>query len=106
MVSSVILDKSFKGSKELKLDAVFIAIGHIPLSSLAKQIKVEIDEKGYIKTNEDSATNIKGVFAAGDITNSKFKQAITGVAEGVIAAYHVYEYVNKEIPICGCSEDN
>jgi len=106
MVSSVILDKPFNGSKELKLDAVFIAIGHIPTSDLAKQIKVAIDEKGYIKTDEDSATNIKGVYACGDVTNNKFKQAITGVAEGVIAAYNVYEYINKEAPICGCSEDN
>jgi thioredoxin reductase (NADPH) len=106
MVSSVILDKPFNGSNELKLDAVFIAIGHIPLSSLAKDLGVSIDSKGYIKTNEDSATNIKGVYACGDVVNSKFKQAITGVAEGVIAAYNVYQYINNGVPVCGCSEDN
>jgi len=106
MVNSVILDKEYKGSKELKLNAVFIAVGHIPKSDLAKQIDVKIDEKGYIVTDESSKTNVKGIFAAGDVTNSKFKQAITGVAEGVIAAYHVYEYINKEAPVCGCSEDS
>jgi len=104
-VISVVLDKLYKGSKELKLDAVFVAIGHIPISDLAKQINVKIDEKGYIVTDEDSATNVKGVFAAGDVTNSKFKQAITGVAEGVIAAYNVYEYITKEKVVCGCGED-
>ncbi len=106
MVSSVVLDKPFDGSNELKLDAVFIAIGHIPLSSLAKQIKVDIDKKGYIKTDEDSKTNVKGVFACGDVVNSKFKQAITGVAEGVIAAYNVYQYITNKLPVCGCSEDS
>lgn len=105
-VKSVILDKPYKNSKELKLDAVFIAIGHIPTSDLAKQINVKTDERGYIITNEDSETNIKGVFAAGDVTNKKFKQAITGVAEGVIAAYNVYEHITKEKVVCGCSEDN
>ncbi len=106
MVSSVILDRPFKGSKELKLDAVFIAIGHIPTSDLAKDLKISLDEKGYIKTDENSATNIKGIYACGDVTNNKFKQAITGVAEGVIAAYNVYEHISKEMPVCGCSEDN
>jgi len=105
-VKSVELDNEYNGSKELKLDAVFIAIGHIPNSSLAKDIKVKVDVKGYIITDEDSKTNVKGVFACGDVTNSKFKQAITGVAEGVKAAYNVYEYVSKEKIICGCSEDD
>lgn len=105
MVSSVVLDKPFNDSSELKLDAVFVAIGHIPNSELAKQIKVSIDSKGYIKTNADLATNVKGAYACGDVTNSKVKQAITGVAQGVIAAYNVYEYVNKELPVCGCSEE-
>jgi len=105
-VNSVTLDKPYRGSKELKLDGIFVAIGHIPNSDLAKQVGVKLDEKGYIVTDEDSKTNIKGVFAAGDVTNSKFKQAITGVAEGVIAAYNVYEYINKETPVCGCSEDS
>jgi thioredoxin reductase (NADPH) len=104
-VNSVTLDKEYNGSKELKLDAVFVAIGHTPISDLAKQIGVSIDKKGYIITNDDSATNLNGVYAAGDITNSKFKQAITGVAEGVKAAYNVYEYINNELPVCGCMDD-
>ncbi len=105
-VQSVILDKEFNGSKELKLDALFMAIGHIPNSLLAKDLKVKLDDKGYIITDDNSATNVGGVFAAGDVTNSKFKQAITGVAEGVKAAYSVYEYVSNEKIICGCSDDD
>jgi len=105
-VNKIILDKPFKGSKELNLDALFIEIGHIPISDLAKSISVKTNEKNEIMIDKDSKTNVKGVFAAGDVVNSKFKQAITGVAEGVIAAYNVYQYINNELPVCGCSEDN
>lgn len=105
-VKKVILDKPYKGSKEFKLDALFIEIGHIPISELAKQIGAKTNEKNEIIVDRDSKTNIKGVFACGDVVNSKFKQAITGVAEGVIAAYNVYQYINNEAPVCGCSEDS
>ncbi len=106
-VKSIFIDKPYKGSKELKLDALFIEIGHIPLSDLAKQIGIKTNQKGEIITNkETSATNIKGVYACGDVADNRFKQAITGVAEGVIAAYNVYQYINNELPVCGCSDDN
>jgi thioredoxin reductase (NADPH) len=106
MLQSVILDKPYNGSNELKLDAVFVAIGHTPLSTLAGQIGAKIDTKGYIITNEDAQTNIRGIYACGDVTSSKFKQAITGVACGVTAAYNVYQYIKNDMPVCGCSEDN
>ncbi len=105
-VNKIILDKPYKGSKELNLDALFIEIGHIPISDLAKSINVKTNEKNEIIIDKDSKTNINGVYAAGDVTNSRFKQAITGVAEGVIAAYNVYQYITDELPVCGCSEDN
>lgn len=106
-LTTIILDKPYKNSKEFKLDALFIEIGHIPISNLAKQIGVKTNQKGEIITNkETSATNIKGIYACGDVADNKFKQAITGVAEGVIASYNVYQYITNELPICGCSEDN
>ena len=105
-VNSIVLDKPYKGSKEFKLDALFIEIGHIPLSELAKSIGIKTNDKKEIIIDKDSATNVKGVFACGDVVDSKFKQAITGAAEGVIAAYNVYQYVKNELPVCGCSEDN
>lgn len=95
-VESVILDRAYKGSKELKLSGVFIAIGHIALSDLAKPLGVKIDEKGEIVIDhKTSETNIKGVYAAGDVADKPFKQAITGVAEGCTAAYSAYEYITK-----------
>lgn len=95
-VKSVILDRELKGSKELFIDGVFVAIGHIPLSDLAKQIGVETNDKDeIIIEHKTSKTNVEGVFAAGDVTNREFKQAITGVAEGCTAAYSAFEYTSK-----------
>lgn len=81
--------------RTLELQGVFIAIGHLPQNELAKQLGVELAENGEIKIDRLSATNVPGVFAAGDVANNTFKQAITGSAEGVAAAFSAYEYVRK-----------
>ncbi|MBW2974581.1 NAD(P)/FAD-dependent oxidoreductase [Candidatus Woesearchaeota archaeon] len=105
-VTGVVFDKPYKGSKEFRLDALFIEIGHVPVSGLAKQIGVKTNRKGeIISSKETAATNVKGVYACGDVADNRFKQAITGVAEGVIAAYNVYQYINNEMMVCGCSDD-
>ena len=96
-VKSVFLDKKHKGSNELKLEGVFVAIGHIVLSDLAKPMGVSLNNEGEIKINHmTSETNIPGVFAAGDVTDKKFKQLITGVADGCTAAYSAYEHITKK----------
>lgn len=92
-VSGVKLDKPYMGSDILPLDAVFIAIGHEPLSDLAKSIGVETDEKGYVKISRNSETNVPGFYAAGDVTDTRFKQAIVGVGEAVEAVYSAYLYL-------------
>jgi len=98
-VTSVVLDNPYKGSKALPLDGLFISIGLIPLSDLAKKVGVATNKKDEIIIDKESKTNVAGVYAAGDVADTKFKQAITGVAEGVAAAYEVYEYVNKQLVI-------
>lgn len=96
VVKSIILDKPHKGKKEIKVDGVFVAIGHIPLSELAKPLGVETDDHGEIKIDHRTAeTNVPGVFAAGDVSDKGFKQLITGVGDGCTAAYYAYEYVTK-----------
>jgi len=95
-ITNVTLDKEHKESKTLKLGGLFIAIGHIILSDLAKDINVKINKKGEIITDKLSQTNIPGAYAAGDVSDGAFKQLITGVAEGCTAAYSAYEYINKE----------
>jgi len=97
MVKSVVLDKAFEGKKEIVLDGVFVAIGHIALSGLAKELGVKLNKKGEIIINhKDSSTNVGGVFGAGDVADKPFKQAITGVAEGATAAHSAYEFINGE----------
>ncbi|MFX1419534.1 MAG: NAD(P)/FAD-dependent oxidoreductase [Promethearchaeota archaeon] len=90
-VKSVVFDNG----KELEIDGVFIEIGSIPNSGLAKSVGVETNDKGEIKINRKSETNIPGIFAAGDVADAPFKQAITGVSEGVIAAYSAFDYVKE-----------
>ncbi|MBI3190642.1 FAD-dependent oxidoreductase [archaeon] len=95
-VESVILDNPCKGKNEFPLDAVFIEIGWIPLSDVAKSLGVSTNEKGEIIINRNSETNIPGAFAAGDVTDTRFKQAITGVGEAVLAVYSAYLFIEKK----------
>ncbi|MBS3091261.1 FAD-dependent oxidoreductase [Candidatus Pacearchaeota archaeon] len=96
VLKSIILDREYKGSKELKLEGLFVAIGHIILSHLAKSLGVKLNEKEEIVIDhKTSETNIPGVYAAGDVADKPFKQVITGVAEGCTAAYSAFEYISK-----------
>jgi len=95
-VKKVKLDRSFRGKKELELDGVFVAIGHIILSSLAKPLGVKLNKKGEIVIDhKTSETSVEGIYAAGDVADKPFKQAITGVAEGCTAAYSAYELISN-----------
>lgn len=94
-VERVVLDKPYNGKKELELDGLFIAIGHIVLSDLAKTLGVKTNEKGEIVTDKTASTNVPGIFAAGDVADTPFKQLITGVAEGCIGAHSAYEFISK-----------
>lgn len=96
-VRSVLLDREYHGSKELPLDGVFIAIGHEVLSGLAEKLGVKLNaKKEIIIDHKTSETNLPGVFAAGDVADKPFKQAITGVAEGCTAAYSAFQYISKD----------
>ncbi|UCG71209.1 MAG: thioredoxin-disulfide reductase [Thermoplasmata archaeon] len=97
-VKSVILDNFKDGThREMEIDAVFVSIGEEPQTQLAKQIGVELDEKGFIKTDKNMRTNIKRVYAAGDITGG-LRQIVTACAEGAIAALSSTEVLGKVYP--------
>jgi thioredoxin reductase (NADPH) len=100
----VLLDQPFKGSKELALDALFVAIGVIPLSEFALKLGVKTNAKGEILIDRDSRTNVPGIYAAGDVGDRAFKQAITGVAEGVVAAYSAFQDIKGDV-VCACDDD-
>ncbi|HJO14530.1 MAG TPA: FAD-dependent oxidoreductase [Candidatus Pacearchaeota archaeon] len=89
--NEVILDKPINNSTSLKMDAIFIEIGHIPLSDLAIKLGVKTNKKGEIIITREARTNIPNIYAAGDVGDLKFKQAITGVGEAVTAMYSIYD---------------
>jgi thioredoxin reductase (NADPH) len=77
-----------KERQKLVSDGVFIFIGMKPNINMFRD-KLELDQWGYIKTNEDMKTNIPGVYAVGDVISKKYRQITTAVADGTIAAMSI-----------------
>ncbi|MBI5158761.1 FAD-dependent oxidoreductase [Candidatus Micrarchaeota archaeon] len=81
--------------KTLELDGVFICVGEVPASELAKKIGVTIDKDGYIQVDKECRTSVEGVYAAGDITGW-LKQIVTAEYMGAQAAISAFEFIKKE----------
>jgi thioredoxin reductase (NADPH) len=96
-VELIEIDNKYNGSNEIKIDGLFIEVGSVPFIDLAKELGVKIDKSGCIIIGASGATNIEGVYAAGDITNGSngLRQIVTAVSEGAIAATSIYGYLKK-----------
>jgi thioredoxin reductase (NADPH) len=88
--------RNVKTGKEqvLKTEGVFVAIGYEPNTSIFKG-QVDLDPKGYIITKNETETNVPGIFAAGDVRDFKYRQAVTAAADGCKAAMDADRFISE-----------
>lgn len=91
------VDNATGETRDIPADGVFVAIGHRPNTDFLNG-QVEVDELGYIVTKGNTtATSVEGVFAAGDVMDSRYRQAITAAGSGCKAAMDVEKYLEGEM---------
>lgn len=91
-VEKMILDNK----TEISLDGIFVAIGSVPNTVFANHLKINLNEKEEIQVDKFGKTNVKGVFAAGDVTDNPFKQIITASSQGVLCAKSCYDLLKEK----------
>lgn len=91
------LSKEYNGSDILNIDGLFIEVGSEPNKDLPGKMGISCDEKGYLVVDQAQRTNVEGIWAAGDCTTNSngFRQVVTAVSEGAIAANDIYKYLQK-----------
>ncbi len=91
-----IKSRNLKTGKEqlLKTDGVFVAIGYEPNTSIFKG-QIDLDPKGYIITHKETETNVPGIFAAGDVRDFRYRQAVTAAADGCKAAMDADRFISE-----------
>jgi thioredoxin reductase (NADPH) len=96
-VRSVVLENTLSHElTEEPFDGIFIFIGSTPQTGFLKDIAIQFDESGYIITDCNMQTSIAGLFAAGDVRATPFRQIVTAAADGAIAARSAASYIDEQ----------
>ena len=94
-VNSVTVTDTVNGAKtDIPVNGVFIAVGRDANSALAGKY-VKLDSEGFIMTDRYMQTNVKGIYAAGDVRDTPLRQVITAAADGAVAATSAIHYLNR-----------
>lgn len=94
--SILVRDRNTGDERVVNTDAVFIAVGTTPRSNVLKAAGVGLNEAGYAIAGESGATNVPGVFVAGDVREKPLRQVITAASDGANAATAAFEYLNLD----------
>lgn len=87
--------KSPKGLEKVATEGIFVCIGLLPNNDLARKLNVGLDDWGYVRVDNNMATNVPGVYAAGDITGN-LKQIVVAAAQGSIAEYNANKFMRQK----------
>jgi thioredoxin reductase (NADPH) len=93
-LTEIVVQHKDKKVENIKVDGLFMAIGHHPNTEFIKDF-VDTDEQGYILTKDGTQTNVPGIFAAGDVEDKIYRQAITAAGRGCQAALQVEKYLES-----------
>ena len=96
-VEQIVLSRKVKGKDILKVDGVFIEAGIKPITSFLENLKIKKDREGFLVTDSSMETNVKGLYAAGDIStgSDELRQVVTAVSEGAVAATSIYNQLKE-----------
>ena len=81
--------------REITVDGIFIEIGSVALTKIFNNLGLKLDKEKHIVVDEQMATSVEGIFAAGDVTNFKLKQVVVAASQGAIAAKSAYEQIKE-----------